>query len=115
MIVADPDSHPPCQYFLSEYLANRDDPTNFSPEEIPSFFDRYEEIFRSALSTLEISRDQLKGKPEFDFAHADQGNFEGANRWQYDRPLEGGGTCAQNAVILESSCRSSIGRRVWQR
>jgi hypothetical protein len=78
MIVADPDSHPLCQYFLSEYLANRDDPTNFPPEEIPALFDRYEEIFRSALSIFQMSREQLKGKAEFDFAHADQGNFEGA-------------------------------------
>jgi hypothetical protein len=78
MIVADPDSHPLCQYFLSEYLANRDDPANFPPDEVPAIFDRYEGIFRAALSTLQISREELKSKPEFNFAHTDQGNFEGA-------------------------------------
>jgi hypothetical protein len=78
MVVADPNSHPLSQYFLSEYLANHNDPANFPSDEVPALFDRYEEIFRSALSTLQISREQLKGKPEFDFAHTDQGNFEGA-------------------------------------
>jgi len=77
MLVADP-THPLCQLFLSEYLANHDDPKNFPPDEVPELFDRYEQIFRSALDTLRMSPKQLRGKPEFDFAHADQGNFEGA-------------------------------------
>jgi hypothetical protein len=76
MTVADPASHLLCEYFLSDYLANHDDPTNFPPAEVPALFDRYEEIFRSALSTLQISREQLKRRSEFDFAHADQGNLE---------------------------------------
>jgi len=78
MLVADPESHPLCQLFLSEYLANHDDPKNFPPDEVPALFDRYEQIFRTALDTLRISPQQLRGKPEFDFARADQGNFEGA-------------------------------------
>jgi hypothetical protein len=78
MLVADPESHPLCQLFLSEYLANHDDPKNFPPDEVPELFDRYEQIFRSALDTLRTSPKQLRGRPEFDFAHADQGNFEGA-------------------------------------
>ena len=78
MIVPAPGSHPLCQYFLSGYLSNHNDPANFPPDEVPTLFDRYEEIFRRALITLQISREQLKGRAEFDFAHADQGNFEGA-------------------------------------
>jgi hypothetical protein len=78
MLVTDPESHPLCQLFLSEYLANHDDPTNFPPDEVPALFDRYEQIFRTALDTLRVSPEQLKGRPEFDFAHTDQGNFEGA-------------------------------------
>jgi hypothetical protein len=78
MLVADPESHPLCQLFLSEYLANHNDPKNFPPDEAPALFDRYEKIFRTALDTLRMSPEQLRGKPEFDFAHAYQGNFEGA-------------------------------------
>jgi hypothetical protein len=76
MIVPDPDAHPLCQFFLAEYLANCDDPANFPADEVPAIFDRYEGIFRSALSTLGISPQELKSRSEFDFAHADQGNFE---------------------------------------
>jgi hypothetical protein len=78
MLVADPESHPLCQLLLSEYLADHDDLTNFPPGEVPALFDRYEQIFQSALDTLRMSPEQLKGKPEFDFAHTDPGNFEGA-------------------------------------
>jgi len=77
-MVPNPDLHPLCQYFLKKYLANRDDPTNFPPDEGPELFDRYEGIFRSALSTLQIAPEELKSKPDFNFAHADQGNFEAA-------------------------------------
>jgi hypothetical protein len=45
MIAAELKPFPLCRYFLSEYLANREDPTNFPPDECPGVFQRYEEIF----------------------------------------------------------------------
>jgi hypothetical protein len=75
MIVVD-DSYPLSEYFLSEYLAKRNDPTNFLPDQVPDIFGRYEFIFCAALNTLQISKENLRGRPEFDFSHADQGNFE---------------------------------------
>jgi len=78
MLVTDPESHPLCQFFLSDYLANHEDLKNFPPSEAPALFDRYEQIFRTALDTLQMSPEQLRAKPEFDFAHTDQGNLEGA-------------------------------------
>ena len=38
MTVADLTSHPLCQYFLSDYLANHNDPTNIPPAEVPAIF-----------------------------------------------------------------------------
>ncbi|MFZ1011624.1 MAG: hypothetical protein WAN65_32610 [Candidatus Sulfotelmatobacter sp.] len=76
MIVENPDSHPLCHYFLSEYLTQRQDQENFPPDEGSAVFDRYESIFQRALDTLQFSKEKLKSRPEFNFGKADPGNLE---------------------------------------
>jgi hypothetical protein len=76
MTAANLDSFPLCRHFLSGYLANRDDPTNFPPDQCPGIFERYEEIFRSALDTLKLEKEALKRRSEFDFDHATPANLE---------------------------------------
>lgn len=76
MTTADLDSFPLCRHFLSEYLANREDWTNFPPEQCPGIFERYEEIFRSALDTLKLEKEALKSRSEFDFGRATPANLE---------------------------------------
>ena len=76
MTAVDLDSFPLCRYFLSEYLANREDPTNFPPDQCPGILERHEEIFRSALDTLGLDKQALKSRSEFDFAHATPANLE---------------------------------------
>jgi hypothetical protein len=61
---------------LSEYLANREDPTNFPPEQCPGILERYEQTFDSALDTLKLEKEALKSRSEFDFAHATPANLE---------------------------------------
>jgi hypothetical protein len=71
-------SYPLCQYFLSGYLSVRDDPTNFPPAEFPDLFDRYENIFQSAMDALKLSKEALRSRAEFDFDSGDAANFESA-------------------------------------
>ena len=42
--------------FSRSTLANREDPTNFPPDQCPGILERYEEIFRSALDTLKLTK-----------------------------------------------------------
>lgn len=76
MTAVDLDSFPLCRYFFSDYIANREDPTNFPPDQVPGVLERYEEIFRSALHTLKLEKKALKSRSEFDFAHATPANLE---------------------------------------
>jgi hypothetical protein len=76
MTAIDLDSFPLCRYFLSKYLANREDRTNFPPDQCPGILERYEEIFPSALDTLKLDKEALKSRSEFDFAHATPANLE---------------------------------------
>ena len=76
MMAADLESFPLCQYFLSRYLANREDLTNFPPHQCPGIFQRYEDIFRSALDTLKLKKEALRSRSEFDFDHSTPANLE---------------------------------------
>jgi hypothetical protein len=78
MTAADLEPFPLCRHFLSGYLANREDPTNFPPDECPGILERYEEVFRSALDTLKLEKQVLKSRSEFDFSHATPANLESA-------------------------------------
>jgi hypothetical protein len=68
---------PLCDYFLSAYLSSTDDPDNFPPDEIPAVFQRYEDIFASALSVLGLTKEALKSRSEFNFDSGDRANLEG--------------------------------------
>jgi len=68
--------HPLCSYFLSGYLSSREDPTNFPPDECPALWDRYERLFESGLQVLGLTKEALKGKPEFNFDSGDAANLE---------------------------------------
>ena len=76
MMAADLESFPLCKYFLSRYLANREDPTNFPPDQCSGIFQRYEDIFRSALDTLKLKKEALNSRSEFDFDHSTPANLE---------------------------------------
>jgi hypothetical protein len=78
MRAADLEPYPLSQYFLEEYLANREDPTNFPPNEWPGILQRYEEIFRSALDTLKVEKQALRSRSEFDLSRATPANLESA-------------------------------------
>src|SRR5690242_20348153 len=73
---ADLKPFPLCDYFLSEYVANRADPTNFPAAESPRLLEQYEEVFRSALAALGLSKEALKRRSEFDFGDAPPANLE---------------------------------------
>lgn len=77
-MTADLESFPLCRYFFSEYLANREDPINFPPDQWPGVLQRYEEVFRLALNTLKLEQEALKRKSEFEFRHATPANLESA-------------------------------------
>ena len=74
---ADLKPFPLCEYFLSEYVANRADPTNFPPAESPRVLEQYEQVFRSALDALGLSKEALKKRSEFQFGRATPQNLEG--------------------------------------
>ena len=78
MTAANLESFPLCGYFLSEYLANRNDPSNFPPDQCPGIFARYEEIFSTALDTLKLTKEALKSRSEFELSHATPTNLESA-------------------------------------
>ena len=67
---------PLCDYFLSEYLANRADPINFPPAELPRVLEQYEQVFSSDLDALGLSKESLKRRSEFDFGDATPANLE---------------------------------------
>jgi hypothetical protein len=68
---------PLCAYFLSGYLSQREDETNFPSNETPALFQRYEDIFRAGLSNLNLTREALKKRSEFNFDSGDAANLEG--------------------------------------
>ncbi len=69
-------AYPLCSYFLSGYLSKKEDPTNFSPDEFPALFERYENLFKSVLHVLGLTKEALKGKSEFNFDSGDAANLE---------------------------------------
>ena|ERR1035437_3485456 len=63
---------------LSGYLSAREDPTNFPLDQEPALFDRYENIFKSALDALKISKETLRHMGEFNFDSGNAANLESA-------------------------------------
>jgi hypothetical protein len=66
-----------CTYFLSGYLSNNDDPTNFPPDQLAQVLDRYEKLFESALRHLGVTKEALRAKSAFKFDSGDAANLEG--------------------------------------
>jgi hypothetical protein len=78
MDAPDPQRYPLSNHFLSGYLAKKDvDPTNFPCEQIPGIYDRYENLFRSALDVLGLAKENLKHRSDFNFDSGDANNLEG--------------------------------------
>lgn len=70
--------YPLCSYFLSGYLAaTASDDENFPPGEFPAGFERYEILFRDALTVLDCPKEKLKGKTEFNFDSVKAASLEG--------------------------------------
>jgi hypothetical protein len=67
MDLPDLSAYPLCRYFLSGYLSKRDDPTNFPTDQLPTIFEKYEKLFASALKALDLTKEALKGRSEFNF------------------------------------------------
>jgi hypothetical protein len=68
-------TYPSCSYFLSGYLSkSKEDDLNFPDQ--PGIFDRYEQLFRSALQALGLAKEALRSKPEFNFDSGDAANLE---------------------------------------
>jgi hypothetical protein len=78
VVPAELDNYHLCRFFLSGYLSKRDDPINFPPDEIPVLFSRYEAIFESALIALDLPKEGLKKREEFNFDSGDPANLESA-------------------------------------
>jgi hypothetical protein len=70
-------AYPLCSYFLSGYLSKKVDPTNFPIDQFPALFERYEELFKSSLEVLGLSKETLKKKSEFNFDSGHAANLEG--------------------------------------
>lgn len=68
---------PLCRYFLSGYLSTRDDPTNFPTEQFLTLFEPYEKLFASALKILDLTKEALKSRSEFNFDSGYAANLEG--------------------------------------
>ena len=68
---------PLSSYFLSGYLSCVEDPTNFPQDEFPELFQRYENIFDTALHILGITKESLKARSDFNFDSGDAANLEG--------------------------------------
>lgn len=76
MAPLDLSKYPLCSHFLSGYLSKGEDPTNFPPDEFPALFDRYEKVFESALQVLDLTKEALRSRAEFNFDSGDAANLE---------------------------------------
>jgi Holliday junction resolvase len=77
MAEIDPDAFPLARFFLSGYLANTIDPTNFPGPDLPTILGRYETLFANALRTLGVAKHELRQRTEFNFDSGDAANLEG--------------------------------------
>ena len=71
----DLDPYPLCAYFLSGFLSSADDDVNFPPDQ-PGLFQRYENVFASALAALGMTKESLRSKSEFNFDSGNPQNLE---------------------------------------
>jgi len=69
-------SFPLASYFLREYLSKREDPVNFPLHELPDLFQRYYNVFASALQVLGLTKEALKNRSEFNFDSGNAANLE---------------------------------------
>lgn len=74
-LLPDLSGYPLCSYFLSGYLSkSKEDQLNFPDQ--PGIFCQYEQLFRSALQALGLTKEVLRSKPEFNFDSGDAANLE---------------------------------------
>jgi len=79
MNIPDPAKYPLCAYFLSGYLkANPNDADNFPPCGFPEGLLRYEALFHDALFHLQMSKESLRARQEFNFDSGNANNLESA-------------------------------------
>jgi hypothetical protein len=74
---SDTNLYPLASYFLSGYLAKRDDPTNFPHDDLPNILGRYQILFTNALEALGLTKEQLRARTEFNFDSGNAANLEG--------------------------------------
>lgn len=72
----DPQKHPLSIFFLSEYLNKEADEVNFPSGPGEAVFDRYEVVFGKALEVLQLTKESLRAKPEFNFDSGDSSKLE---------------------------------------
>jgi hypothetical protein len=69
-------AYPLFSYFLSGYLSkSMKDDLNFPPDQ-PCIFDQYEQLFHSVLQVLDLTKEALRSRPEFNFDSGDAKNLE---------------------------------------
>ena len=70
-------SFPLSQFFLERYFSKVDDPANFPAEHLRRILGNYETLFGNVLSELGMTKEQLRGRPEFNFDFGNAANLEG--------------------------------------
>jgi hypothetical protein len=80
MSLSEPDAnlYPVASYFLRGYLAKRNDPTNFPQHDLPNILSRYEILFANVLGALDLTKEQLRARTEFNFDSGNAANLEGS-------------------------------------
>ena len=76
MSTPDPKKHSLSAFFLSGYLQNLTDEENFPSGTGGAVFDRYELVFGKALQVLEMTKESLRSKEEFNFDSGDASKLE---------------------------------------
>ena len=76
MPLPDPRKHPLSIFFLSEYLNKVADEVNFHSGPGDAVFDRYEVVFGKALEVLQLTKESLRAKSEFNFDSGDSSKLE---------------------------------------
>jgi hypothetical protein len=68
---------PLSEYFLSGYTSVTEDVSNFPLAGLTQVLRRYEDIFMSALDVLNMTKERLKSRSEFNFDSGNAANLEG--------------------------------------
>lgn len=76
MPLPDPQKHPLSVFFLSGHLNKVADECNFPSGPGEAVFDRYEVVFGQALEVLQLTKESLRAKLEFNFDSGDSSKLE---------------------------------------